>query len=344
LDDVYFSSNWQVVEEDVSGTMQDQYVWSPVYVNALIERDTPTQRLYVQQDANWNVTSLVNTSGSVVERYVYDPYGLVTFLNANWNTTSGSAYSWIYLYQGGRLESPAGLYVFEHRDSSPTLGRWVQNDPLGFGAGDNSLYRFTANNPINGTDPSGQSPKDSLLKYQYLAQLKRALKERDQKIANIIDKMQDLTKDEKKMLRREIQRLLDAAQFDWDKRTGFFGECFNWVFEYESRTAKLRASMEKASDKMIGKFFEVNLMYWSIKPPLWFSILTAAGGGHPYELWGAIDPGHAAIEITLKDGTKIYLDDGNLGGLSHTFFSDDVPSRYYPIEGYPKSTLDKPKR
>ena len=42
LTDVYFSAQWQVVEEDVSGSMTNQYVWSPVYVNAMIERDTPT--------------------------------------------------------------------------------------------------------------------------------------------------------------------------------------------------------------------------------------------------------------------------------------------------------------
>lgn len=28
------------------------------------------ERLYVQQDANWNVTAVVNTSGSIQERYV----------------------------------------------------------------------------------------------------------------------------------------------------------------------------------------------------------------------------------------------------------------------------------
>src|SRR5207302_1864598 len=105
---------------------QDQNVWSPVYVDALVERDrdptgggTLSERLYVQQDANWNVTALLNTSGSVVERYIEDPYGLVTFLNASWVTLGGSAYAWVYLHQGGRLDSVSGLYNFRHRDLSP---------------------------------------------------------------------------------------------------------------------------------------------------------------------------------------------------------------------------------
>ena len=34
--------------------------------------------LYVHQDANWNVVALTDLGGSVVERYVYTPYGQVT--------------------------------------------------------------------------------------------------------------------------------------------------------------------------------------------------------------------------------------------------------------------------
>jgi RHS repeat-associated protein len=130
--DLYYSMLWQVLEEDVSGGMQDQYVWSPVYVDALVERDTPTQRMYVEQDADFNVTALVDTSGNVQERYVYDPYGAVTILAANWTTRSGSSYGWIYLHQGGRFDNATGLYGFRNRDYSPTLGRWLQNDPIGY--------------------------------------------------------------------------------------------------------------------------------------------------------------------------------------------------------------------
>src|SRR3712207_7389385 len=43
-------------------------------------------RLYAQQDANFNTTSLMrfdvaSASWRVAERYVYDPYGAVTVLN-----------------------------------------------------------------------------------------------------------------------------------------------------------------------------------------------------------------------------------------------------------------------
>ncbi len=44
---------------------------------------------------------------------------------------------------------------------SPTLGRWIQNDPIEFEAGDPNLYRFVGNSPTNMTDPSGLAPNQA---------------------------------------------------------------------------------------------------------------------------------------------------------------------------------------
>jgi RHS repeat-associated protein len=161
--DPYYSAQGQVLEERVGGQARAQYVWSPVYVNALIERDrdptgsgTLSERLYVQQDADWNVTALVNTSGQVVERYIYDPYGQVTILDASWNTRSSSSYAWRYLFQGERYEAATGLYHTSRRDESATLGRWIEADPLGYVDGLN-YYAAEGNQPTDRTDPSGET-------------------------------------------------------------------------------------------------------------------------------------------------------------------------------------------
>jgi RHS repeat-associated protein len=164
---LYYSDAWQVLEERVAsgGTSvpRVQYVWSPVYVDALVLRDrdstgdgTLDERLYVVQDANYNVTALFDNSGSVVERYAYDPFGQVTVLDAGWSTLAGSAFGWVYLHQGDRFDATNGLYHFRHRDYSPTLGRWTSLDPLRYDAGDVNLYRVVFNAPTIYTDPSGQ--------------------------------------------------------------------------------------------------------------------------------------------------------------------------------------------
>jgi RHS repeat-associated protein len=156
--DFYYSANWQVLEEQTAGVMKAQYVWSAVYVDALVARDLGSgSRLYVQQDANWNVTAVVvlgGIIGNVQERIAYDPYGKPTFYDTNWNPVADSL-NWVYLHQGGRYDVNSGLYNFRNRDLSPTLGRWMQEDPIGYKAGDSNLYRYVNDNPINRLDPRG---------------------------------------------------------------------------------------------------------------------------------------------------------------------------------------------
>jgi RHS repeat-associated protein len=153
--DLFWDSAWQLVEEDVAGSMTDQYVWSTVYIDALIERDTPTLRMYALQNANFNVTSLVDTLGTVQERYDYDPFGAFTVLAANWTTRGTSNYGWVIFHEGGRYDFATGLFAFRERDYSSTLGRWLENDPLGLNAGDTNLYRSLSDNPTGNVDPLG---------------------------------------------------------------------------------------------------------------------------------------------------------------------------------------------
>jgi RHS repeat-associated protein len=76
-------------------------------------------------------------------------------LDANWSVDSGgSDYAWVYLHQGGRYDAVARLYHFRHRDFSPSLGRWVQQDPAGYVDGA-SLYQYVASAPVALVDPLG---------------------------------------------------------------------------------------------------------------------------------------------------------------------------------------------
>jgi RHS repeat-associated protein len=169
--DLYYNPAWQVIEERESNNtlVRSQQVWDPLAPDTLVLRDrdvygtgTMSERLYVQQDANGNVTAVINTAGTVQERYIEDPYGQPSYLTAGWQPQGGplcqagvSCVKWVYLHQGGRYDPTTGLFNFRNRDYSPTLGRWTRVDPLGYNAGDTNLYRTVGNNPTNWIDPSG---------------------------------------------------------------------------------------------------------------------------------------------------------------------------------------------
>jgi RHS repeat-associated protein len=126
------------------------YVWSAVYVDAMVLRDRDLsgdgsydERLYVQQDANYNPTSLSDNTGVVVERFLFDPYGVATFLDPNWSVDAGgSDYAWQHLHQGGRHDPLTGLVHFRFRDYSPSRGRWTQQDPAGYVDGANRYHVY----------------------------------------------------------------------------------------------------------------------------------------------------------------------------------------------------------
>jgi RHS repeat-associated protein len=167
--DYYFNLNWQCVEErtaaSVSGkttvatTPHYQWIWDLKYIDAVLLRDVvpinTSQRLYYCQDANQNTTALVNEStGSVVERYLFEAYGRVTVLDGSWNTQAGTVNNNEIIYAGYRKDPETQLSLARYRAYHPTLGRWMQRDPLNYAAGMN-LYEYVSSNSVSLIDPWG---------------------------------------------------------------------------------------------------------------------------------------------------------------------------------------------
>lgn len=44
----------------------------------------------------------------------------------------------------------------------PTVGKWMEEDPIQFKAGDANLRRYVSNDPTNATDPSGLQVASSI--------------------------------------------------------------------------------------------------------------------------------------------------------------------------------------
>ncbi|MCL5281599.1 MAG: hypothetical protein M1376_17005, partial [Planctomycetes bacterium] len=101
---------------------------------------------YYHFDGLGSVVGLTNASGNTVEVYEYDVYGRVGATDANHPNR--------IMFTGREYDKETGLYYYRARYYNPQIGRFLQTDPVGYGAGMN-LYRYCANNPLNLTDPSG---------------------------------------------------------------------------------------------------------------------------------------------------------------------------------------------
>ena len=154
----FYNSAWQVLETRDTTTESDQpenlqpdwqYVWSPRYIDAPVLRDKNTdadglcddERLYYLGDANFNVTTLVDTGGDAVERYLYEPYGKATIYDGSWGSTrSASSYGNVVRFTGREWDGESGFAHYRHRFYHPDLGRFVTRDPAEY-IGGRSLYR-----------------------------------------------------------------------------------------------------------------------------------------------------------------------------------------------------------
>jgi RHS repeat-associated protein len=167
--DYYFNLRWQCVEErtaanvtgktTVATTPHYQWVWDLKYIDAVLLRDVvpidATKRLYYCQDANQNTTALVNQStGAVVERYLFEAYGKATILDGSWNSQAATANNNEIIFGGYRKDPETQLVLARNRVYHPTLGRWMQRDLIGYASGPN-LFEYVNSGASNFVDPLG---------------------------------------------------------------------------------------------------------------------------------------------------------------------------------------------
>jgi YD repeat-containing protein len=170
--DFYINAGGQVIEQDtgtnasqVGMTPSAQYIWSgstPVCQMQYTNGSTLSRTLYYTTDADNNVTAVVDqASGKVVERYIYDPYGTVTFLDANWQPTvvtgaavngTASAYANTLLFGSCMFYAETKMEATQTRFDITWLGVFAGQD----GVWSTNLYPYCRDNPSAGSDPSGQ--------------------------------------------------------------------------------------------------------------------------------------------------------------------------------------------
>jgi RHS repeat-associated protein len=139
-----------------------QYVWSPRYIDAAVLRDENTdadglcddERIYYLNDANFNVTALVDTGGDAIERYLYEPYGELTVMDGSFGARASSAYANPYTFTGRRFDQETKLYDYRNRLLAAQLGRFTGRDRTVLARGLRA-YLYVNSNPVGWTDPRG---------------------------------------------------------------------------------------------------------------------------------------------------------------------------------------------
>lgn len=164
--DMKVYDGWNLVEEWYSddASVESYSIYGPQVDELLCRIDVNTGlKTYYHQDALRSTVALTNTSGNVMERYKYDVYGAPVIYNSGGTVIAHSAWGNRFLFTGrewfGDVSVPdaASMPVYDYRNRiySPTLGKFLQVDPIRFKSGDVDLYGYCENGPMSSLDPNG---------------------------------------------------------------------------------------------------------------------------------------------------------------------------------------------
>ncbi len=117
-------------------------------LHALWQRDQGL--FWVLTDHLGSPRRLLDRNGVEVGRFDYDSFGNLRSVTGTQTGAVGR-----FAFTGREWDPNTGLYYYRARYYDPDLGRFIQEDPMGFGAGDANLYRYVFNQPLTLTDPTG---------------------------------------------------------------------------------------------------------------------------------------------------------------------------------------------
>jgi RHS repeat-associated protein len=119
-------------------------------IGGILARTVSGANRFYHYDGSDNVVQVTKGDKTTMATYEYDAYGVVT------SSSGTEANSNPYRYQAKEVHTRTGFVDFGYRFYSPSLGRWINRDPIEESGGLNLYVAFT-NDPINVWDEYGES-------------------------------------------------------------------------------------------------------------------------------------------------------------------------------------------
>ena len=122
-----------------------------------------TEELFYYHSNNlFSTGAMTDALGAVTERYAYDAYGQIVFLNAAGTplATQASTIGQPYTFTGRRLDEETFLNHYRARYYDPiVMQRFIGRDRILYGDGYN-MYAYVGGGPLDGLDPTGTESLD----------------------------------------------------------------------------------------------------------------------------------------------------------------------------------------
>lgn len=145
-----------IEEQDENEQVIASYVYDP-RSGELLSMRRNNQDYYYHYGVTGSVVALTDSTGQVVERYNYDPYGNLS-INSDYGNLSYSTVGNPYTYGGMRLDEETYLYEQNSRFFNSELGRSLNKMDVGYYSGAAVVAAPKTNNFIY-TDISSRSTK-----------------------------------------------------------------------------------------------------------------------------------------------------------------------------------------
>lgn len=192
----FLYDGWNVIQDRTHSqthTLTNSYLWgldlSGTFqgaggIGGLVAASLNGTNVVYGYDANGHLTDLVDTNGTLVAHYEYDPFGRAVVAEGAMATVN------LFRFSTKHWDDATGLGYWGFRWYDPVMGRWISRDPLQNADGPNEIAKLMNDDvnridrlgltsmPLGNTDPQRIRDCD--------AALKNLLKER--KIGEEIDK------------------------------------------------------------------------------------------------------------------------------------------------------------